>query len=225
MTPIRLSDFLKSETLLSEALTHRSYCNEHQGVTHNERLEFLGDSVLSIIISSRLYHLLPHAPEGELTARRSNLVQTTTLSEKSVELGLDNLLKLSRGEEESGGRHNPSLLANTFEAVLGAMFIDSGLDTCTDFLNLVFPDQEIQSEKISSKDPKSLLQEYSQAHGLGTPNYQTVSSTGPDHAKHFVISVSLNQQEAGRGEGASKQKAETHAAQDAMSKLLPTTVL
>lgn len=216
-----LSDYLKSEQLLKEAITHRSFCNEHPGCVHNERLEFLGDSVLSVIISDRLFRALPTSPEGELTARRSNLVQTNSLAEKSIILELDKLMLLSKGEEDSGGRKNHGLLANTFEAVLGAIFIDSGIETCYKFLQEVFPDEEILSERINAKDPKSLLQEYSQAKGLGTPVYQTVSATGPDHAKQFIISVSLNNNEMGRGEGTSKQKAETQAAQDALSKLSP----
>jgi ribonuclease-3 len=222
---MQISDFLKSEASLKEALTHRSYCNEHPGTAPNERLEFLGDSVLSVVISDRLFRLLPEAPEGELTARRSNLVQTNSLAEKSAELGFDSLMLLSKGEEDSGGRKNHGLLANTFEAVLGAIFIDSGIEACYRFLEEVFPDSEILSEKISSKDPKSLLQEYSQSQGSGTPLYQIISATGPDHAKLFVISVSLNGTEKGRGEGPSKQKAETQAAQDAISKLFPTATL
>jgi len=219
--PIQISDYLKSAALQSEALTHRSYCNEHPGVTHNERLEFLGDSVLSIIISTRLFKLLPQAQEGELTARRSNLVQTTALAEKSAQLGLDRLLKLSKGEEDSGGRQNPGLLADTFEAVLGAIYLDSGMQVCSDFLSEIFPDTEILSDKVSSKDPKSQLQELSQAAGWGTPLYQTVSASGPDHAKHFVISVSVNGQASAQGEGPSKQKAETQAAQNCLNSLFP----
>ncbi len=176
---LNLSDFLKSQELLTEALTHRSFCNEHPGTVHNERLEFLGDSVLSLIISDRLFRKLPVSPEGELTSRRSYLVQTATLAQKSAELGFDKLLRLSRGEEESGGRTNSGLLANTFEAVLGAIFIDSGISACYRFLNLIFPDSILLSEEIKAKDPKSLLQELSQAKGLGTPTYRITETSGP----------------------------------------------
>ncbi len=216
-----LADFITDCPLLTLAFTHRSYCNEHPGTLSNERLEFLGDSVLSLIISDRLYRLLPDRPEGELTSRRSHLVQTSTLAEKSLELQFNNHLLLSRGEEDSGGRTNQTLLANTFEAVLGAIFLEKGLATAYSYLESVFPDSEIISEKIKAKDPKSLLQELSQAAGWGTPTYQTVSASGPDHAKSFVISVTLNSGVAATGHGPSKQKAETDAAQNAVKALFP----
>jgi ribonuclease-3 len=219
---MKLTDFFKNPQLLTEALTHRSYCNEHPGFISNERLEFLGDSVLSLVISDRLFRQLPGVPEGELTSRRSNLVQTTTLAQKAKQLGLDQTLLLSHGEEDSQGRSNTSLLANTFEAVLGAIFIDSGISACQKFLQEVFPDAEILSEKIKSKDPKSLLQELSQAKGWGTPTYETVSTSGPDHAKIFTVSVSIDNQQQGTGEGPSKQKAETQAATSALSQLSST---
>ena len=218
---LNLTDFIKSQTLLTEALTHRSYCNEHPGAKHNERLEFLGDSVLSLVISDRLFRALTASAEGELTSRRSYLVQTTSLAQKSSEIGLDRLLLLSKGEEESGGRSNPGLLANTFEAVLGAIFIDSGLETCYRFLNEIFPDALLLSEEIKAKDPKSLLQELSQAKGWGTPSYHITTTTGPDHAKQFTVAVNINDQTQGSGTGASKQKAETQAASAALSNLFP----
>jgi ribonuclease III len=222
---MNLSDFIKSEGLQQTAFTHRSYCNEHPGLTSNERLEFLGDSVLSLVISDRLYRLLPSAPEGELTARRSFLVQTTSLSAKSLDLGFDKKLLLSKGEEDSGGRKNGGLLANTFEAVLGAIFIDSGLDACYRFLTEIFPNDDILSEKIKVKDPKSLLQELSQAAGWGTPIYDTVEATGPDHAKQFTISVSVNGTPQSTGTGLSKQKAEQDAAAATLLKLFPKATL
>ena len=201
------------------ALVHRSYCNEHPGLPSNERLEFLGDAVLSLIISHRLYTLLPTLPEGELTARRSYLVRTPSLAAKSQSLGLDKLLKLSRGEEDSGGRNNPSLLANTFEAVLGSLYLDSGLPTCQEYLSLVFPDSELTGP-MPTKDPKSLLQEKSQELGWGTPNYRLVSATGPDHAKQFTVEVSLGSIGPTTGQGKSIQKAETEAATAALTNLL-----
>jgi ribonuclease III len=216
---LNLNDYLPNGPVRTEALTHRSYCNEHPGTGHNERLEFLGDSVLSVIISDRLFRLLPNSPEGELTGRRSHLVQTNSLALKSKELNLDKLLLLSHGEEESGGRSNPGLLANTFEAVLGAIFIQSGFQSCYDFLSKVFPDAELVSANISVKDPKSLLQEMSQSRGLGTPEYHLVESSGPDHARIFTVSAIINGSNLGSGTGASKQKAETQAAVAALSKL------
>ena len=219
---MNLSDYLLSEPLSRQAVTHRSYCNEHPGTPSNERLEFLGDAVLALIISDRLFRLLPDIPEGELTARRSFLVQTATLAEKAKNLKLDQKLLLSRGEEESGGRRNPSLLADTFEAVLGAVFINSGLEICYNFLTEIFPDSEIVSEKINAKDPKSLLQELSQSHNWGTPIYHTITASGPDHAKQFTVSVSVHSQPVASGMGPSKQKAQTAAAGAAVVKLFPT---
>lgn len=210
--------FFTDPHIFHQALVHRSYCNEHPPITSNERLEFLGDSVLSLDISSRLFRLFPAVTEGELTGRRSLLVQTSTLAAKSVELGLDKLLLLSKGEEDMGGRTNPGLLANTFEAVLGALYIDSGLSRCEDYLAGVFPDNVIVSIP-STKDPKSQLQEQAQAADLGTPVYRTVSTTGPDHAKTFTMAVFLGDREVSQGVGLSKQKAEAEAAIVALTRL------
>jgi ribonuclease-3 len=175
-----------------------------------------------LIISHRLFRLFSDLSEGELTIRRSRLVQTSTLAEKSLAIGLDKQLRMSRGEEESGGRHNPNLLANSFEAVLGSLFLDSGLTACTSFLQDIFPDSEILSVKQLLKDPKSLLQEKLQASGLGTPVYTTISSSGPDHAKNFVVQATVNHTILSQGSGPSKQKAETAAAVNALAKDLPT---
>lgn len=202
----------------NQALIHKSYCNEHPGLESNERLEFLGDSVLSIIISERLFRLFPKSPEGELTSRRSNLVQTSTLARKAKLLELDKMLKLSRGEEDTGGRTNVGLLANTFESVLGALFLDGGLAVCRKYLTDIFSDEEILADG-DLKDPKSLLQEKSQASGFGTPIYKTLSAEGPDHAKLFEIEVMVNNKSAGKGLGPSKQKAQTEAATAALAKL------
>lgn len=215
-----LSEYFAHPALLHTALVHRSYCNEHPHEVSNERLEFLGDSILSLVISHRLYDLFPDAPEGQLTARRSYLVQTVTLNTKAQELGLDRLLLLSKGEAEAGGRTNPGLLANTFEAVLGALFLDSGLEASRQFLSLVFPDSELTAD-FQTKDPKSRLQELAQGKNLGTPQYTTVATSGPDHAKSFTVAVTVNGQSAAQGVGASKQKAETEAAKAALDKLFP----
>lgn len=201
---------------LHAGLIHKSYCNEHPGCESNERLEFLGDSVLSLIISRRLYLLFPGSPEGELTSRRSNLVQTISLAKKSKDLGLDKALLLSRGEEDSGGRQNTSLLADTFEAVLGTIYLDKGIGAAEEFIKEVFPDTELMAD-IQLKDPKSLLQEKSQAMGWGTPVYDLKSTTGPDHAKLFEINVLANKQTLGTGSGSSKQRAEAAAATAALA--------
>lgn len=200
---------------LQAGLIHKSYCNEHPGYESNERLEFLGDSVLSLIISRRLYLLFPHSPEGELTSRRSNLVQTGSLANKAKDLGLDKALFLSKGEEDSGGRQNISLLADTFEAVLGTLYLDRGLEEAEKFIKEVFPDKELMAD-IQLKDPKSLLQEKSQSKGWGTPIYQLKSTSGPDHAKLFEIEVWANSRILGTGTGSSKQRAETAAATAAL---------
>ncbi len=212
------SAYFKDPALYQSALIHRSYCNEHPGSVSNERLEFLGDSVLSLIISERLYRLYPGQPEGELTARRSLLVQTTTLATKAKELHLDDQLLLSKGEQELGGRQNTGLLANTFEAVLGALYLDSGLEVCREYLNTIFLEEEIMAVK-EIKDPKSLLQELIQAQGEGTPIYNLLESSGPDHAKSFTVGVSISGKQISTGSGPSKQKAETEAAKSALSML------
>ena len=214
-------NYFSAPAHLRHALTHRSYCNEHPGTTSNERLEFLGDSVLSLIISDRLHHLLPGSPEGDLTARRSLLVQTSTLAAKALALGLDKLLLLSKGEEDSGGRTNPSLLANTFEAVLGALYLDSGPAACQNYLLEIFPDSDLSASTLPTKDPKSLLQEKAQAAGQGTPVYVTLSAVGPDHAKRFTTAVHIDNHQISTGVGASKQKAEVEAARAALAKSFP----
>ncbi len=208
---------------LTPALVHRSYCNEHPGLTSNERLEFLGDSVLSLIISKRLYKLFPNVTEGELTSRRSLLVQTSSLAEKAKFLGLDQLLLLSKGEADLGGRKNPSLLANTFEAVLGAIFESDGLSACEIYLEAVFPDSEIIAFK-DIKDPKSQLQEKIQAQKHPAPTYKLLASHGPDHSKIFTVSVSIADSQVATGTGKSIQKAETAAAAAALAKLTPQMV-
>lgn len=216
-----VSSYFKNSANFQKALVHRSYCNEHPNTTSNERLEFLGDSVLSLIISHRLYTLLPDSPEGDLTARRSYLVQTSSLAQKAKDLRLDAKLLLSRGEEDTGGRTNTGLLANTFEAVLGALYLDRGQKSCEKFLFDIFPDSELLAEIAQTKDPKSLLQEKAQAKGLGTPLYSTLQAAGPDHAKVFTIAVHINGKLVATGQGNSKQRAETAAAQEALTAFAP----
>jgi len=218
---ITLTKYFKDPANLEAAFIHRSYCQNHPGSVSNERLEFLGDSILSAVISDRLYHLFPDLPEGQLTGRRSQIVCTDSLTEKAQLIGLSKQLKLSHGEEESGGRQNPSLLANTFEAVLGAIYLDSGLSACQKYLQDIFPDREILEIKVFIKDPKSLLQEKSQSLGWGTPIYETISSTGPDHAKSFTVEVSVNDKKVSSGSGHSKQRAEIEAARACLAILFP----
>ncbi len=215
------SDFFKNPTNYQSAFIHRSYCHDHPDTASNERLEFLGDSILSTVISHKLYELFPLLPEGELTGRRSRLVCTDSLAQKALELGLDQQIKLSKGEEDSGGRKNPSLLANTFEAVLGALFLDSGYSACVKYLSEVFPDLELSQVKEFIKDPKSLLQEKTQSQSWGTPQYDIVSAIGPDHSKTFTVKVTINNKIISEGVGSSKQRAETEAARAALAILFP----
>lgn len=212
----QVSSFFTNQANYQQALVHRSYCHDHPTTSSNERLEFLGDSVLSLIISNRLYNFFPNLNEGDLTGRRSHLVCTETLAKKSLTLGLDAEIKMSKGEEDSGGRKNPSLLANTFEAVLGSLYLDSGLSVCEQFLNHIYPDTEIRDTKELLKDSKSLLQEKTQSKNWGTPIYETVSAEGPDHAKTFTVQVIINGKTVSTGTGTSKQRAETAAAQAAL---------
>lgn len=220
MSSSPISSFFSDPAWLTTALTHKSYCNEHPGAKSNERLEFLGDSILSLIISIRLYRLLPHLPEGELTSRRSYFVQTSSLAGLAQNLGLDQLILMSRGEQDSGGRHNPNLLADTFEAVLAAMYLTDGLPACEKFLLSLFPDSTLTSD-LPTKDSKSLFQEQSQAAGFGTPAYTTIKSVGPDHARQFTVAAQLGDKPIATATGTSKRRAEAAAAHAALAKLFP----
>ena len=215
-----LKKLFKNHDLLSQALTHRSWVNEHPKVrNHNERLEFLGDAVLELVITESLYHSFPKKPEGYLTALRSNLVNTQNLADLATKLKVGKSLFLSKGEEEGGGRTNPSLLANTLEAVIGALYLDQGLETVRGFIkdNLL---SEIP-EKITKplKDPKSRLQEYVQAKGLPTPKYKVLAEEGPDHDKQFIVEVFIANNSWGTGKGKSKSEAEQESAKKALNEI------
>lgn len=207
--------------ILQQALTHRSYLNENSRATEsNERLEFLGDSVLSLITSQFLFEKYPSYPEGKLTAIRSRLVQTKTLCYLANQLEIGKFLLLSRGEELSNGRQNPSLLADTFEAVIGAILLDQGLETARSFLVkhlLSHTETFLENQEIA--DFKSQLQEITQDKHRVAPAYQVIGSEGPDHAKIFSVSVSVNDQLLGTGSGKSKQEAEQMAAKAALEKI------
>lgn len=211
----------KNKSILENAFIHRSFLNENREkkLKSNERLEFLGDTVVSLVISSYLYKTFPEFTEGELTAIRSAVVNTKSLASSSKSLSLGAYLKLSKGEEESGGRDNLTLLANTFEAITGAIFLDLGISTAKKFLdNFLIPsiDQVLKNE--SYKDFKSRLQEKIQEKLKISPTYELINSTGPDHAKIFEIAVSVDGKELGRGHGHSKQEAEQEAARAALEK-------
>ena len=207
--------------LLSRALTHRSYLNEHpEAIEDNERLEFLGDAVLDFLVGAWLYNRFPEMAEGELTRLRSALVRTEQLAEFSLEIGLDRAMRLGRGEAESGGRQRQALLCATFEAFTGALYLDLGLAAVEKFVEPLLEsvtDQILATGKLY--DPKSQLQEWTQAHGNGAPVYRTVSARGPDHAKVFEVDVYINGKKYGHGTGQSKQMAAKAAASEAIQAL------
>lgn len=211
----------KDKSLLKQAFTHRSYINENRtsNLAHNERLEFLGDAVLELVITDYLYHKLKDAPEGELTSLRSALVNADTCARVATALGANDFLLLSKGEAKDTGRARQFILANTLEALIGALYMDQGYDAAKDFiLKHVAP---LSQEIIASGtwiDAKSLFQEKAQEHKGFTPAYKTVRESGPDHDKHFTVSVSVGSEVMGEGEGKSKQDAEQSAARNALQK-------
>lgn len=206
--------------LITKAFTHRSYLNENKTKKEsNERLEFLGDSILSYLISSFLFDKYPKLPEGELTNLRSSVVKTTTLAQIAKDFQLGEFLLLSHGEEESGGRKNPSLLADTFEAFLGAVFLDSGINNIINILKItLFPMiPKIYQEK-SYRDAKSILQETVQNNTKISPIYKVIKEEGPDHSKIFTLGVYVDDTLWGVGVGKNKQQAEQMAARTALVK-------
>lgn len=207
--------------LFEHAFTHRSYLNEtKEKLMSNERLEFLGDSILSFIISNYLYKTYPDFNEGILTNLRSLVVNTKSLALAAKELDFGKYLKLSHGEEDSNGRENESLLANSFEAFIGALYIDQGVEAVEKFLTAtLIPQIEEYVTKRAFKDPKSMLQEYVQAQKQNSPVYKVLFEEGPPHAKLFTVGVFVNEVNMGEGSGKSKQEAEEKAARHALSKL------
>lgn len=200
---------------LDHALTHRSWINENPNKrTSNERLEFLGDAILEFVVSTALYEQLPNKEEGYLTALRANLVNTKNLSEHARSLSLGKALYLSKGEEESGGRDNPSLLADTVEAIIGALYLDGGLEKVKLFINNLILKDINKKIKLPLKDAKSRLQELIQAKGHNAPRYIVLKEEGPDHDKTFTIQVVVNNNEKGSiASGKSKAEAEQNAAE------------
>jgi ribonuclease-3 len=216
---LRLGLSFSNLSLLTRALTHRSYANEHPETTEdNERLEFLGDAVLDFIVGEWAYHRFPEMPEGDLTKIRSALVRNDQLANFARHIQLSQALRLGHGEETSGGDARPSVLGSAFEAVIGAIYLDSGLDEVRRFVN---PLLEWRRESVLDEiqDPKSELQEHSQSLKLGMPHYKVVNASGPDHAKVFEIEVEIAGEVKGRGSGTSKSNAEHAAAKDALNNL------
>lgn len=211
----------KNQNLLINAFIHRSYLNEHKNYkgTSNERLEFLGDSVLSIIVSRFLFEKLPTSSEGKLTQLRAALVRTETLAKLAQSLALNEYLCLSKGEEESGGRNNNSILANTFEALIGTIYLDQGQEKVKGFLENVMLANWKTLAKSAVSDNKSKLQEVLQRKYHESPSYRLISSWGPDHARKFQIGVYKGNTLLGKGIGKNKQEAAQKAAANALSGL------
>jgi ribonuclease-3 len=205
--------------LLTRALTHRSYVNENpQAVDDNERLEFLGDAVLDFIVGAWVYNRFPEMPEGDLTKIRSALVRNEQLAKFARKLNLGGALRLGRGEAASGGHDRDNLLGSAFEALIGSLYLDSGLGKVEAFVNPILEDaREFILDEIH--DPKSRLQEWAQAQKLGAPRYRVVGTSGPDHLVMFEIVVEIAGVVKGRGTGSSKSHAEHAAAQDALNNL------
>ncbi len=209
---------LNNKNLLTQAFTHRSYLNEtKENVGSNERLEFLGDSIISFVVSQFLYRTYPQFNEGELTNLRSLLVNTGSLAEVAQTLDFGKLLRLSKGEEQLKGRENKSLLADSFEAFVGALFIDRGVEAITEFLAKVLLPKAEELATKNLKDPKSLLQELIQSKGQVQLSYKVVTEEGPAHNKVFTVNVLIGDRLLGKGIGRSKQDAEKDAAENALS--------
>lgn len=212
---------INNPILRRQAFIHRSYLNESkEKVSSNERLEFLGDSILSFIVSKYLYEKYPNFEEGILTNLRAQLVNTKSLADIARELNFGSLLILGKGEEESKGRENQSILANSLEAFIGALFIDQGIPSVSNFLNEVLLNK---AEKIvlsrNFKDPKSLLQEKVQSKKLNSPVYKVLNEEGPPHARTFIVGAYIGEKIIAKGKGRSKQEAEVNSASAAIEKL------
>ncbi len=211
----------KDNLLLSRALTHRSYLNEHpEALEDNERLEFLGDAVLDFFVAAWVYHRFPEMSEGDLTRMRSALVHTERLADFARSIHLGNAMKLGRGEIQNGGSDRSALLCDTFEALIGALFLETDMDTVKSFLQPLL--ETAVSEillNLELSDPKSLLQEWAQAQGFETPKYNVKASKGPEHRKYFIVEVSINGNVYGVGEGFSKQTAEKNAANETIKQI------
>ena len=210
------------KALLQRALTHRSYINENPDylLEDNERLEFLGDAVLDFVTGEYLYHHFPEMAEGRLTNLRSALVRTERLAQFAVDLRVGDHLFLGRGEEDSGGRERLAILCDAFEAIVGALFLDQGIDAARQFVyKLVEPALQEILQADTDKDAKSRLQELAQSIYRLTPTYRTIKEQGPDHAKEFTVEAIIGSKTYGRGSGFSKQTAAQAAAKQALEVL------
>ena len=209
----------KNKDLLIQAFCHRSFLNENPDLhlEHNERLEFLGDAVLELVVTGSLYQNYPKKAEGELTNWRAALVNAKMLSQIANNLGVNDFLLLSRGEEKELGKARQYILANTFEALIGAIYLDQGYKVCQKFIEkYLITELPHIIEAGLFRDAKSCFQEEAQERAGITPNYKVLEEWGPDHAKHFIIGVFLNNELVAKGEGSSKQEAELAAAKNAL---------
>lgn len=212
--------FFKNKNLLKQAFIHRSYINENEGInlSHNERLEFLGDAVLELIVTDYIYKKYPSYTEGELTAIRSALVNANIISMVASKIGMNDYLLLSKGEAKDNGKARQYILANTFEAFIGALYLDQGYNATDKFITntLLLPHtEEIISKKLW-RDAKSLVQEKAQEFVQVTPLYKVLHETGPDHDKHFTVGIFFGTNLIAEGKGKSKQEAEQKAAENAL---------
>lgn len=217
----RIDVVFNDKGFLKQAFTHRSYLNENRnlGLEHNERLEFLGDAVLELVVTNFLFRRYPKKPEGELTALRSAMVNSIILSSVSSELGFNDFLLLSRGEAKDTGRARQYILANTFESVVGAIYMDKGFDGAEKFIkDFLLPKIKEVEEKRLWIDAKSFFQECAQEKMGTTPNYKTVNEHGPDHDKQFTVAVFIGENKVAEGKGKSKQEAEQDAARNGLEK-------
>ncbi len=205
--------------LLQHAFIHRSFINENpkSGLEHNERLEFLGDAVLELVVTDHLYRTYPSNPEGDLTAYRSALVNAVVIGEVALALGMNEYLLLSKGEQKDTGRARSTILANTYESFVGALYIDQGYESCKTFIHATLLPRLIEIiAKKSWKDPKSLVQEEAQEKIGVTPAYKVVAEVGPDHDKWFTVAIFFGETKVAEGKGRSKQEAQQAAAQAAI---------
>lgn len=215
----KLGYVFENKDLLVLSLTHRSFINEYRGtLQHNERLEFLGDSVLGIVVADYLYHRLPDHPEGQLSQLRSRLVDANSCAQFLQKLKLGEHILLGKGETLTEGRTKTSILADVFEALLGAVYLDGGLGVAKSFLLFHFESEFEGAIGSPPRNYKAELQDFSQKQFQKPPNYKVVDETGPDHSKIFHVMVFIDEKEAGIGMGASKKEAEQRAAFDALSK-------
>ena len=212
----RIHYTFKNKKLLHEALSHSSYANEGKRTRSNERLEFLGDSVLSIIVAKHLFTHYTHLPEGELTKLRASLVCEKSLHEFACDFGLGEFLLLGKGEELTGGRERPSIIADAFEALLAAIYLDGGMEQARKFVLQFIPEHLNPKQAKGLNDYKTTSQEIIQQNKEEKIEYVPIEETGPDHDKTFVVEVHLNSNVIGTGRGKSKKQAEQFAAKEAL---------